>query len=521
MSEPGWYPDQSAQRWWDGVGWSRLARSQGALVPDGPVADPSGLPAPGWYPDPLAERWWDGATWTAQTQALDANDPSAVAQTATLLSTPERVSEPPSPIENGGTQSTVVPNGRPRRRVLLLTLAAVAALIALAGTASLVFLRDDAGEAVKPTTTPPTPTTPTTTVAAALDPPVGAVDLPTSPSHLATVSAQSATISVATCPGLLVASPADSCVQIDHDSRTYAMTLAGQDNGALIDVFEFVTSSTGLTATKMLSGTIESPELQPNSTHTISIATAPTATSPTFVVQSLIEGDSPPRGQVEFISIGGDNEVTTVGVITDDPTAVATSNGYVFVTADRYDDDACCVSASLFTTIYPVKGGWQSVAELLDPDEANRRSADLAPVTVAEPVVFRGPEPAPTTTVAPAPTTAPGVVPGQPPVDIDCDGSWLAVVASAPLVNVESGLNSNPGSRVLRTDESCLSLSPTFSSGPYAGQPIYVIFYGSFTTLFAAQEQCIDLRKYTFNVCYAAPLTNDSSDRSIRFGPYD
>jgi hypothetical protein len=443
--------------------------------------------------------------------------------TPVIQSVPAGRSDPAKTFATTETDLADPVHKRSHKRALLLTLSAVAALIALAAAASLVFLRDDAGEASEPTTT----LTTTTTLAAALDPPVGAVELPTTPTQLVPVSGESETISVATCPGLLVASPADKCVQIEHDARSYAMTLTGQDNGALIDVFEFLTSGTGLTATKLLTGTIESPELPPNSTHTISIASAPTAVSPTFVLQSLIEGDSPPRGLVEFIAIGGENELTTVGVITDDPTAVGTADGYVFVNADRYDGgDPCCISAALLTTIYPVESGWRSVAELLDPDETDRRTADVTPVTAAESVVLRGPEPVTTiaestTTAAPLPTTAPGAVPGGPAADVDCDGSWLTVVASAPLVNVELEVNSNPGSRVLRTDESCLSLSPTFSSGAYAGQPIYVVFYGPFTSLFAAQDQCMSLGKFTFNDCYAAPLTNDRSDRSVRFGPTD
>lgn len=500
MQQPGWYADPSTLRWWDGVGWSQLARTEGVAVPDGSVADPAGIPAPGWYPDPLAERWWDGSIWTSQTREIDAG-----VRTTTSALSGAGLPEPGA--------------ARSRKRGLLLTLAAVAAFVALAAAASLVLLRNDGGDAnelmIEAAAT-------TTSLAAALDPPVGALDVPTAPSKLLPVSGESQTISVATCPGLLVTSPADDCVQIEDEERSYAMTLSAQDNAALIDVFEFVTSTTGLTATKLLSGTIESPELQPNSTHTISVASAPTAVGPTFVLQSLIEGDSLPVGDVEFIAIGGDGELATVGVVTDDPTAVGTADGYVFVTADRFDgDDPCCASAALLTTIYPIESGWKSVAELLDPDEADRRTSDITPVAATASVVFRGPTPVTTTTLAPAPTTAPPATPPAPQETVDCDGSWLTVVASPPLVNVGLELDSNPGSRVLKADESCQSLSPTFSTGTYAGQSIFIVFYGPFATRFAAQEECLSLGKFTNNACYAAPLTNDPADRSVRFGPTD
>ena len=104
---------------------------------------------------------------------------------------------------------------------------------------------------------------------------------------------------------------------------------------------------------------------------------------------------------------------------------------------------------------------------------------------------------------------------------VDCDGSWLTVVASAPLVNVESELDRNPGGRILRADESCLSLNPTFNAGAYVGQPIYIVFYGPFATSFTAQEQCLNLGKVAMNDCYVAPLTNDPADRSVRLGPTD
>jgi transcription initiation factor TFIIIB Brf1 subunit/transcription initiation factor TFIIB len=144
-------------------------------------------------------------------------------------------------------------------------------------------------------------------------------------------------------------------------------------------------------------------------------------------------------------------------------------------------------------------------------------TTERTPATSRPPATSSPPDIA-RTTLAPATTSAPLAVPRGV---VDCDGSWLTVVASTPLINVELELDRNAGSKVLKTDESCESLNPTFSAGAYAGQSIHVVFYGPFATSFAAQEQCLNLGKFKTNDCYVAPLTNNPADRSVRYGPSD
>lgn len=157
--------------------------------------------------------------------------------------------------------------------------------------------------------------------------------------------------------------------------------------------------------------------------------------------------------------------------------------------------------------------------------ESSLLEVSIPTTTTTAPATTTTTVPATTTTTVPATTTPETsvaiVVPESPSKVVDCDGSWLTAVASAPLVNVEVELASNPGSKVLKADESCMSLNPAFSRGAHAGQSIYIIFYGPFDTRSAAQEQCLSLGKFTNEDCFVAPLTNDPADRSVRFGPSD
>ncbi len=65
----------------------------------------------------------------------------------------------------------------------------------------------------------------------------------------------------------------------------------------------------------------------------------------------------------------------------------------------------------------------------------------------------------------------------QPP----CDGSYITVLASVRDQSVGSFLDSYPGAAYLRTETTCSSLSPRFTTGPYAGQQIYLIYYGPYS----------------------------------------
>ena len=102
-----------------------------------------------------------------------------------------------------------------------------------------------------------------------------------------------------------------------------------------------------------------------------------------------------------------------------------------------------------------------------------------------------------------------------------CDGSYIAIIASTSGSRAASGSLDYPDGRYLRTDITCDSLNPGFASGALQGQPIYLIFFGPYYNRYDAQQKCLDLGIRKKANCYVAPLTTDSSDRSVRYGPLD
>lgn len=105
----------------------------------------------------------------------------------------------------------------------------------------------------------------------------------------------------------------------------------------------------------------------------------------------------------------------------------------------------------------------------------------------------------------------------QPP----CDGSFITIIASTSGSRAASGSRDYSDGRYLRTDITCDSLNPYFSSGALQGQPIYLVFFGPYFSRYDAQQKCLDLGIRKKANCYVAPLTTDSSDRSVRYGPLD
>lgn len=102
-----------------------------------------------------------------------------------------------------------------------------------------------------------------------------------------------------------------------------------------------------------------------------------------------------------------------------------------------------------------------------------------------------------------------------------CDGSYIAIIASTDGFRAASGSRKYSDGNYLRTDITCNSLNPYFSSGSLQGQPIYLIFFGPYYNRYEAQQKCLDLGIRKKANCYVAPLTLDSGDRSVRYGPLD
>lgn len=102
-----------------------------------------------------------------------------------------------------------------------------------------------------------------------------------------------------------------------------------------------------------------------------------------------------------------------------------------------------------------------------------------------------------------------------------CDGSYITIIASTSGSRAASGSRDYSDGNYLRTDITCASLNPFFSSGALQGEPIYLIFFGPYINRYDAQQKCLDLGLRKKANCFVAPLTDNPDDRSVRYGPLD
>jgi hypothetical protein len=103
----------------------------------------------------------------------------------------------------------------------------------------------------------------------------------------------------------------------------------------------------------------------------------------------------------------------------------------------------------------------------------------------------------------------------------ECDGRYITIIASTSGERAVQSSSDYPDGNYLRTDITCPSLNPFFSSGSLQGQPIYLVYFGPFFNRYDAQQKCLDLGIRKKSNCYVAPLTENSSDRTVRYGPLD
>ena len=227
---------------------------------------------------------------------------------------------------------------------------------------------------------------------------------------------------------------------------------------------------------------------------------------------------------LEFVGATDDGQITTLGVYQGTGVDLAVDLDRVYVAMQRSGGDA--QGGALVSTIYPARDGWSAVEEVVNDDQLStllgQREVVLFRSTTDGfvPPTTTTTSPPTTTTIPPTTTTIPssGLIPGSA---VSCDGSWIAIVSSQTLERTASAVSKFPGAYAVKNEDACASLNPTFSRGSDAGLPIYIVFYGPFYDRYDAQNQCLSLGRTTFSQCYVAPLTNNTSDRSIRFGPTD
>lgn len=505
-AKEGWYRDPIAERWWDGIGWSSSTRASGETSPDGPIAVDNADDPAGWRPDPFTERFWNGSQWTAETRAKER---SSSPTTTPSPSQPTPVQQTSSPQQALAPPSSKPPSPTARRYKRLAVLAAVVVVVSIGVIVAVSLLRSGADSPG----------------ASDIDTPIGAVNVSISNGILRPQRGTPIVLSSPSCGGLLAKVDAIDCIEAFPNSTRHAMAFVNDGANISVSVFRIEVSGSGIVAEQIMNGDI-GPSAQLGTGFSVHAYNLGLVTGDAFalLVEKATEADV--RSTLEFIGTGNEGQVTTLGVYRGSGVDLAVDIDRVFVAMKRESNSG--QDSLLLSTIYPAKAGWAAVDEVVTQVQLS------AVFSEREVVLFRsstaGLRPIPTTTttstttttttIPPTTTTIPtsGLIPGYL---LSCDGSWIAIVSSQTFERTESVLNKFPGAYAVRNEDACLSLNPTFSRGSDAGKPIYVVFFGPFYDRYSAQQQCLSLGRTTFSQCYVAPLTNNVSDRSIRFGPTD
>lgn len=143
-------------------------------------------------------------------------------------------------------------------------------------------------------------------------------------------------------------------------------------------------------------------------------------------------------------------------------------------------------------------------------DEAKGSTSTAAPTTAAPTT----PPPTAPATTSRAATTAPATLPPAAPPPAS-SGTWITVLASIG--------NDDPVGAQEKLDElSGLSAGVTWlDSDAYASLApgLYVIYDGPYSSGGEALARCYALGRSTRNLCFAAPVSQDSDDRNLRLYP--
>lgn len=514
MAKQDWYPDPVTERWWDGSQWTTQTRMKGHEANDGPIAVNNPHDPASWKADPFTERFWDGQRWTSETRnkpvqnQMSSQTKISTGTSGSSMATPRQFPTQPANTTGPKLRSSTSQSSQRYRAIALISAGVTVSAVAVIIVVGFFLGRgDDSTTRGQDTST--------------VEVPVGAQRLATNGGFLQPVSDSSIQLSAASCGGLLAKIQATDCLETSIDGKNYALVFFDDGNVVSVNIFQVATSDSSIDARKILSGIVAtSSEL--NSQVSVNAYTVGLISGNAFALLVEERSGNDVTVNLEFIGSDTTNGLTTLAVFNGANMNLAVDFDRVYVSTQRLGNDD---ASSIVATVYPTNDGWFVVEEVLDLTSLESLLSTRESLLFNSAVDGLGP-PALSTTVPP-PTTPPtstttprtsGLVSGSL---LECDGSWISIVSSQPFRTIESGLKNHPGSSAVKNVDACASLNPYFNDGANIGEPIYVIFYGPFFSRYEAQDYCISLGKTTFSQCYVAPLTNDDSDRSVRYGPTD
>jgi len=324
------------------------------------------------------------------------------------------------------------------------------------------------------------------------------------------------------CDVLAISFEFDDCMSSTSLRGSFAVTvrkrLSQLDNFDYFyfEVIKYVESGDSSFATSVFSTSLRNENLENGLDLGVALQKLKVTNGETVIVQSRIYGGSRTYSVYYLWALDGNGIPTLFAKFDGEGMHPLAAGDFLVLTEYAYRDGEpmCCGTLTNHYRVYMQSDRWYVQKTILDKDEADLlESGYLVPVESSE-LLIEGEMPV-IADVAPEEYWIDGYEMAQPA----CDGSFITIVMGAGAGGIIGGVKANPEASYLRTDITCASLNPTFSSGSLKGQPIYVLFYGPYQDRFEAQDKCLALGITKKANCYVAPLTDQESDRQVRYGP--
>ena len=342
--------------------------------------------------------------------------------------------------------------------------------------------------------------------------PKDAVPIPNAAGGIETADGSTLLVKSETCRDLQSMTAADGCVEVGNRGAVTVSDLGGRWG---VDVYSFSTSAMSPLATRQLTGDFD---LVDGAGDVETLRILESSDWPLVIIEhSVTPFLEQSRSRLQIVSFGDDFARVEADIESArwQPFYRAASL-LMFAESYQANDDVCCPTSLVLYNLIPSVPRWYMTTETLDAsmvEEMSRRSREFETRYFLDNLV-----PVATTT-----TTLPVTTTSQVPDvagDIWCNGSWITIVGSHTAASVDQARQAFPGAQVGRTTDMCPSLAPYFTVGPSTGEPIYVIYFGPVWSRLDAQQVCRDMGFISMSDCYVAPLTLNTSDRNVRFGPY-
>ena len=327
-----------------------------------------------------------------------------------------------------------------------------------------------------------------------------------------------------TCSLLAVSLDFDDCLSASSMGGSFAITVkqrpsqVGNVDYFYLEVVKFTENGSASYASPVYRHSIRNPNSAFGMSLGLSLQGLQNLSGATIALQTQVLGPSRTLSSYTFWGLDSSKSPKIFAEFSGEGMNPLATDEFLVLTEYAYRDGEpmCCGTLTNHYRLYMQPDQWFVLKTTLDKDEADALEATYASPKESSGLTLTG-DLQDLYNVAPEEYWIDGYEMAKPA----CDGSYITSIMGAGAGGIISGVIANPEASYLRTDITCASLNPTFSSGSLEGQPIYVLFYGPYQDRFEAQNKCLELGLTKKAKCYVAPLTDNESDRQVRYGPND